>query len=157
MAASELSQYRFRGARALVLLQAAELRAFVPVWRQARAAGIALPKTEDPDYVSLQALLVHVLRAARGYMTWMCEKLGLTDPGIRPAPDADHVEQEAGAYLEHLLERWRLPLADIEEKRFSETYQTRWGDTLSIEGMLEHAVVHPMRHAFQLRELLAGR
>jgi uncharacterized damage-inducible protein DinB len=154
MAAKDLGHYRYRGARALVLLQGRALSAFLPVWRRGYDAGVKLPETDDPNYASLQALLLHVLRAARGYMTWMCEKLGLEDPEIASAPDIEHVEREAERYLAHLLERWRHPLSIVEEKRFDEMHQTRWGGTLSIEAMLEHAVVHPMRHAFQIEELM---
>jgi hypothetical protein len=84
----------------------------------------------------------------------MCEKLGLPDPDVEPAPPAERVEDEAERYLELLLMRWRVPLQDVEPARFSEQYTTRWGDTLSIDGMLEHAVMHPVRHRFQLEELL---
>jgi hypothetical protein len=154
MAAHELAGYRYRGARALVLLHDEALRELLPAWRRAKAAGVRLPVTTDPDYASLETLLYHVLRSARGYMTWMCEKLGLPDPGIEAAPEPSRVEQEAGPWVEHLLDRWRLPLAGIEEERFTATFKTRWGVDMSLESMLEHAVLHPMRHRFQLEELM---
>ena len=157
MPVQELSGYRYRGARALVLLHDAAMRELLPVWRRAKASGTALPATTDPDYVSLPALLHHALRASRGYMTWLCEKLGLPDPGIDPAPQADRVEAEAERYLEHLLERWRLPLAGVEEKRFESIHKTRWGEDMSCESMLEHAVMHPHRHRFQLEELMEAQ
>lgn len=154
MPVPDLTEYRYRGARALVLLHERELRELLPVWRRAKAAGLRLPETEDPDYASLETLLRHVLRSARGYMTWLCEKLGLPDPGIEAAPEPSRVEHEAGRWVEHLLDRWRLPLVGIEEARFNEVYKTRWGVDMSCESMLEHAVVHPLRHRFQLEELL---
>ena len=153
----DLSNYRNRGARALVLLHEWALREILPAWRRAKASHIQLPSTPDPDYASLESLLHHALRAARGYMTWLCEKLGLPDPGISPAPEASLVEQEVERYIEHLLERWRLPLADVEETRFGATHKTRWGEDMSLEGMLEHAVMHPIRHRFQLEELLEAQ
>jgi len=157
MPVHELSDYKYRGARALVLLHDAAMRELLPVWRRAKQRGITLPTTTDPSYASLQALLHHALRASRGYMTWLCEKLGLPDPGIEPAPEADHVEAEAERYLEHLLARWRLPLTEVEEKRFEAIHKTRWGEDMSCEGMLEHAVMHPHRHAFQLEELMEAQ
>jgi hypothetical protein len=154
MPAHELQDYRWRGARALVLLHEQSMRSFLPVWREAVRRGVHLPVTDDPDYASFHALLHHVSRASRGYMTWLCEKLELPDPGIEPAPPPDVVEREAERYLEHLLERWRMPLAGIDEARLQPVFTTRWGADLSGEAMLEHAVVHPMRHRFQLEELL---
>ena len=74
--------YKSRAVRALVLLHDEHLRRFLVVWKQARAASVTLPQTEDPAYASLDTLLRHVLRAARGYMTWMCEVLELPDPEI---------------------------------------------------------------------------
>ena len=154
MLPDQLTHYRSRAARALVLLHERELRQFLPVWRRAVAASIRLPATDDPDYASLETLLHHVLRASRGYMTWMCDRLGLPDPGIEPAPGPEVVAREADRYLEHLLGRWRISLQDVEAARLDEEHTARWGATLSIDSMLEHAVLHPVRHRFQLEELL---
>lgn len=154
---SGLESYVYRGARALVILHEKALRDFVPTWRRAKQAAIALPVTDDPDYASREALLHHVLRAARGYMTWLCEKLGLPDPGIDPAPAPESIAEAVDGYVEHLLARWRSPLTGVPEERFSETHKTRWGVDMSCESMLEHAVVHPLRHSFQLGELLESR
>jgi hypothetical protein len=154
MPADQLAQYRSRAARALVLLHERELRQFLPVWHRAAAAGTRLPATDDPEYASLETLLHHVLRASRGYMTWTCERLGLPDPGIEPVPGPEVVAREADRYLEHLLERWRIPLQELEPVRLDEEHATRWGATLSIDSMLEHAVLHPVRHRFHLEELL---
>ena len=153
----DLFEYRYRGARAMVLMHERELWRFVEVWRKAKASGVALPATDDPDYASLEHMLYHVLRAARGYMIWMCEKLELPDPQIQPAPPPERMEAEVDRYLEHLLARWRLPLAEVDEERASRpNYKSRWGMDYSIDSMLEHALVHPMRHAFQLEEMLAA-
>ncbi len=157
MPSQELRDYRWRGARALVLLHDREMRALTPVWRRAVRAGVRLPETDDPDHASLAALLHHALRASRGYMTWLCEKLNLPDPAIDPAPGADTVERDADLYLEHLLARWRLPLAGLDEEPFRQTHKTRWGEDMTCEGMLEHAVMHPIRHRFQLEELLEAQ
>jgi hypothetical protein len=154
MTNAELPNYKFRGARALVLMHERELRAFLPVWRRALVAGMALPKTDDPSYASHPALLHHVLRCPRSYMVWICGKLGLPDPGIEEPPPVERIESEADRFLSHVLERWRLPLAGVEEKRFDEVYPSYWGVQMAVESMLEHAVTHPMRHAFQLEELM---
>ncbi len=147
--------YRDRGARALVLLQEQQLPLFVATWRRAQKAGVRLPQTDDPHYASLEALLAHVLRSARGYTTWICEHLDLPDPEIPPAPAPDAVEAQADAWLAEMLERWRTPLSDVTPERLRDgTYLSRWGQRYTIGAMLEHAVVHPMRHRLQLDELL---
>lgn len=152
---NELSNYQYRGARALVLLHEKNMRQCLKVWKEAKAAKITLPKTSDKDYESLETLLHHHLRAARGYMVWMCKQLELVDPAIQDPPNVATIETEAESYLEHLLERWRLPLLNVPEEKFGpETYLSNWGVPHTIDSMLEHAVMHPIRHMFQLRELL---
>ena len=157
MPIDELKNYRYRGARALVLLHAEALRAFLPVWQSAKAAQVRLPPSKDPSYASLETLLHHALWVARNYLVWLCEKLGLPDPGIQPLPEVSSVEREAPGYVQHLLERWRLPLADVEGSRFSAVHKSGWGEDISLESMLEHTVIHLHRHRFQLEELLEAQ
>ena len=66
------------------------------------------------------------------------------------APDA------AAGYLNHLLERWRTPLRDVPREAFRKPVQQALTAT-NVEAMLEHAVMHPIRHSFQLRNLLAAQ
>ncbi len=152
----ELTEYRYRGARALVLLHERQLRDFLDAWRRAKAAGVTTGETEDPSYASMETLLWHVLRCAGSYMIWMCKVLELPDPEIRPAPAATAIATEAESHLDHLSERWRLPLADVPEERFDHPIHTSgWGVDYCIDAMLEHAVMHPLRHRFQLEEWIA--
>lgn len=46
MPVRELRDYRYRGARALVLLHDASIRELLPVWRKAKEKGIKLPGHE---------------------------------------------------------------------------------------------------------------
>jgi hypothetical protein len=122
------------------------------------ASSVSLPPTDDPAYASLAALGQHVLSAAGGYMIWMCEMLALPDPGIRSAPGAAVIVHDADDYLEHVLERWRDPLREVSDDRLeTPEYPSRWRTRYCIDSMLEHAVMHPIRHAFQLDELLSAK
>jgi hypothetical protein len=154
----ELSNYTSRGARALVLLHEKHLRQCLAVWKEAKAADLKLPKTDNEHYQSLETLVQHFLRSAGNYLVWICEKLELPDPNINPVPEVDKIGVEADAYLEHVLERWRLPLVNVPgEKLDTPTYIYYWDVGLTINAMLEHALTHPIRHEFQLRELLQGQ
>ena len=148
--------YRHGGARALVRLHERHLWEFWATWCEARAAQVRLPATADPNYASLEVLLHHVLQASRSYLTWVCEQLELPDPGIEPAPPAERAPAEAAAYLSHLLQRWRTPLREVVPEAFRRTYPLR-NTVTNIEAMLEHAVMHPIRHSFQLRNLIAAQ
>lgn len=150
--------YRSRAVRALVLLHDEHLRHFFQAWRLAQATGVVLPSTQDPAYVSMDALGRHVFGAARGYMVWMCEVLNLPDPEIRPAPDTAALSDEAEKYMEHVLDRWRTPLQDVSDEQLeTPEYRSRWKTLYSIDAMLEHAVMHPIRHTFQLQEIMRQR
>ncbi len=88
-------------------------------------------------------------------MSWICEKLELPDPQIEPTLEADVIAERVDDYLEHLMDKWKYPLVDLDEiKFFQPIYESRWKVNYCIEAMLEHAVVHPIRHSFQLNELM---
>lgn len=149
--------YRYRGAEVLVALHETQLREFLKVWRQFDALGLELPASTSQDYASREALLAHVLGGAARYLTWMCEKLELPLPALdeRPAPAGFGARSEQ--YMEEVLAAWQLPLRDVtEEQADGQAFTSRWGIPYSIDAMLEHAVMHPLRHAYQLRRLMAG-
>ena len=148
-------EYRYKGASALVKLHEIHLQSFYETWKEAKLLNIQLPNSDDPYYKSLDTLLYHLLRSARGYMIWMCDKLGLEDPQIKETPPAEIIEEKAIEQLAHLFERWRLPLANVEPELFEDNvYKSNWGVEYCIDAMLEHAVMHPIRHEFQLKYLI---
>jgi hypothetical protein len=139
----------------MVLLHEEHLRRFVRTWRLALATSVNLP-TDDPAYASLGALGSHVLTAAGDYLVWMCEVLTLPDSGIRSAPDTTAIVCDADIYMEHVLGRWRdAPLREVSNEQLeTPEYPSQWQTRYCIDSMLEHAVMHPFRHAFQLDELI---
>jgi hypothetical protein len=139
----------------MVLLHEEHLRAFVDTWREAKRSGVKLPENKDPDYASFDTLLAHLFGASRAYLNWLCEQLELPDPKIEPVPEPELIESRCDQYMEHLLERWLDPLCGVSEDAFAQNFHVEsWDAWISIEGMLEHAVMHPIRHQFQLRELI---
>lgn len=152
---NDFPEYRYKGALALVKLHEIHLQSFYETWKEAKRLSIKLPDSDDPYYKSLDTLLYHLLRSARGYMIWMCEKLGLEDPQIKETPPAEIIEEKVVEQLAHLFERWRLPLANVEPELFEDkAYKSNWSVEYCIDAMLEHAVMHPIRHEFQLKNLI---
>jgi hypothetical protein len=150
-----MKDYTYAGARALVALHDQYMRSFLATWKKAKTAGVILPQTTDPAYKSMEALLRHPLKSSRGYIVWICQRLDLPDPEIDPVPDLEQIEQSAEKFLQHLLQRWKLPLRGVPEERFFDrTYTSNWDAEYCIEAMLEHAVLHPIRHEFQLLNLM---
>lgn len=145
--------FESRAARALVSLLEIHLRRCVATWHRARAANVPLPPAPEPHYESLDALLGHILEAAREELLWICRQLDLPDPAIDPLPASEDVD----AYVEHLLACWRQALAPVtDDALYEPEYVSDWGLTYSILSMLEHVVMHALRHEFQLAELLAN-
>lgn len=148
-------KYSYNGARSLVLMHEKFMMLFLETWMEAKKSDITLPATDNKNYESLDTLLSHLLRSARSYMIWICEKLDLPDPGIMEIPAINVVESETHNYLSHLFERWRLPLADVPYEKFHDAeFTSWWGVNYCIDAMLEHAVMHPIRHELQLQNLI---
>lgn len=149
--------FKSRGVRALVQLQMDEMERLFAVWKQAKRKGVKLPKTRDPAYQSIDLLMRHPLRSCRGYLTWLCEVLGRPDPGVPDPPEPAKVSAQGAAYLEVLAKAWEKHMAWMPGKVLDsfDVHTTRWGAPMTVEAMLEHAVAHPMRHRFQLEELIA--
>jgi len=155
---SALPAHASRAVRALVILHEAEMLDFLEAWRAAAAVGLVLPASQDSNYASLPALLLHVGRAARGYITWICTQAGLAEPRLPPVPAADALAASLDAWFDALLAGWRGGLVELTDEQLEHPeYESRWGTRYCLDAMLEHAVMHPRRHAFQLRELLATR
>ena len=87
-------------------------------------------------------------------MVWCCEKLDLEAPGIEVTPEVGEIEAQVDRYVEHVLERWREPLADVPAESFDVVHESPWGVGYCANWMLEHAVMHPIPHTFQLRKLM---
>ena len=149
--------FQSRGVRALVALQLTEMDRLFTVWKKARRLGVKLPATRDPSYESMDVLMRHGLRACRGYLTWLCEVLHRPDPRVPDPPDAAKVAARGAAYLKMLARAWEKHTAWMPAKTLDSfrVYTSRWGAPMTVEAMFEHAVAHPMRHRFQLEELLA--
>jgi len=147
--------YKYNGAKALVALHEIHLRSFYKTWQQAKQVGVKLPDSDDPYYKSLDTLLYHLLRSAHGYMIWMCKQLNLPDPQIDEAPLPDIVVEIAESYLDYLIDKWKYPLKDVPPELFEDkVYKSNWEVEYCIDAMLEHAVMHPIRHEFQLNNLI---
>lgn len=153
-----MPEFRSRAVRALVDLHYVELRRFLETWKKFKASGKPMPEAKgDADYESAERLAAHVQRAARGYIMWMCEQLGRPITEIQRAQTPDDVWQDFDGFASATLVAWEKHAALITNEELApEQFKSRWGEMYGIEQMLEHAVVHPMRHRIQLERVMAG-
>lgn len=106
----------------------------------------------DPELASIQAVSIHVIRAAHGHANYIRK---VRDLPMTPAPEVEIPTPAALRpllatelrYMEGALEG----LYDAPEEVFTRlTFQVRWGPTYDPEMMLEHAIVHLLRHRRQI-------
>jgi hypothetical protein len=150
--------FKSNAVRSCVELHEIEINRFYEAWEAFRASGTPLPETDDPSYESPDHLGGHVFRAARSYLTWIgeCVKRPVTD--LDSVTDLVSIARRGRVFVDEVLAAWRRHLAVLEDGELAPTsYKSRWGEDYNIEQMLEHAVVHPMRHRIQLERLMAER
>ena len=151
-------EFESRAIRSLLELHEAELRAFLATWRRYARAGLPMPEAHgDEDYESIDRLGTHVLRAARNFLVRITEWLGRPAADLDMSEDVADLAARADAFTESLIEAYRRHLASATDEEFEpQVHKTRLGRLMSVEMLLEHAVVHPMRHRVQLERILAN-
>jgi uncharacterized damage-inducible protein DinB len=152
-------EFRSRAVRSLVELHEREMQSFLGVWRRFVSAGHPMPEARgDESYQSRERLAGHVLMAARGYLTRIGEWVGRPVSDVDGSQDPNEIVARASAFADHVLAAYRRHLSTVTDQELEpQVHTTRWGGVMSVEDMLEHAVVHPMRHRIQLERILEGK
>lgn len=112
-------------------------------------------QTKDEDCRSVQTIMSHVVRAAYGYADYIREQLSIAS--TRPQPKL-LARQESLKQLEATLQytiqtldgRWEMSAEEIS----GIIIKSRWGAVYDLEGLLEHAVVHILRHRRQIEKFV---
>ena len=113
-------------------------------------------QTQDEDCRSIQTVLRHVVRAGYGYASRIREAFG-TESQRPEVPLGSGLESrnqlaEMMAFTEATLaDKWELP----DEQMQAVQIKAPWGPTFDFEQMLEHAIVHVLRHRRQIERFLS--
>lgn len=112
-------------------------------------------RTKDEDCRSVQTIMSHVVRAGYGYADYIREQFSIAS--ARPQPRLlsrrESLEQLGAAlrYTAQTLEgRWEMS----DEEIAATVIESRWGVVYNVEGLLEHAVVHILRHRRQIEKFI---
>jgi uncharacterized damage-inducible protein DinB len=116
------------------------------------------PVTTDENCKSFQAILSHVVHSAYGYATSIHNYKG---PQIQRPIKTAHLTIKA--YLEDLVnvfvytETVFVYLKDLDLEQHDDALKIKagWGQSYDIEQMMEHAIVHVLRHRRQIERLMA--
>jgi len=116
-------------------------------------------ESSDPDTRSLRALCTHAVGAAHRYADYILKARGKGDPGafqLDPARMAGPMSvrpllTEMLRYTEDVLDDFY----EHPDRAESLTFQVRWGPTYDSEMILEHGIVHLLRHRRQVERWLS--
>ncbi len=113
-------------------------------------------QTTDENCKSLQTILTHVVYAGFGYATCIQNLRG--DNLIRPGKVfhlavADYASDLwcVFRYTQNVLKNFRND--ELEEYDNALKLKTSWGQSYDIEQMMEHAIVHILRHKRQIEKI----
>ncbi len=113
--------------------------------------------TNDPDCVSIQVVLSHVVKAGYGYATYIANAQGENLPfpsnkKLKNVAEYQNALDVMFAFNEAIFERY--PQLKIEEHDNSKKMLMRWGQLYDIDQLMEHAVMHILRHRRQIERFI---
>ena len=112
-------------------------------------------RTTDPHCRSVQTITNHVIGSGYGYADYIRQAFSV--PSGRPTlallartQSLDQVQQMLAYTAETLEGRWDYS----DEQTGAVRISSRWGVQYDMEQMLEHAIVHILRHRRQIERFL---
>ena len=113
--------------------------------------------TIDNDCRSIQTILTHVISSGYNYVITIRNHLGesieFKDNVILDEPeDYNNALSDILNYTIELIDDY--PKMNLEESDNIKKLTTRWGQMYNIEQLLEHAIVHVLRHRRQIERFL---
>jgi uncharacterized damage-inducible protein DinB len=130
-----------------------EIRDLIARVSEADFERVVDSETPDKDCRSVQALMQHVVRAGYGYANYLREAFSMPREEVSSEMFAvgetpDRIDGMLRYTIETLEGRWGLS----DDKISAITFKTRWGNTYHMEQILEHAIVHILRHRRQIEK-----
>jgi uncharacterized damage-inducible protein DinB len=114
-------------------------------------------KTPDPNCKSIQTMLTHVVYAGYGYTSFIQNHLGANQQ--RRARQYFETAEEyindlngMFSYCEDFFSHH--PNLELEEKNHEKKVMTNWGQAYDIEQLMEHAIVHVLKHRGQIERFV---
>ncbi|MDF1694356.1 MAG: DinB family protein [Saprospiraceae bacterium] len=111
------------------------------------------PHTKDEDCRSIQSILTHIVRAGYGYAVSIYNHQGKQMPFKQ-----NRVYDDAQQYIDAINEMFQFTLSvfddfpnlELEQYNPESKILTRWGQRYDVEQLMEHAIVHILRHRRQI-------
>ncbi len=134
-----------------------ELIAVIEPLHEKSLSMIVDDKTDDPDCKSIQTILSHVVCSGYGYTIYIENFIGFNKPRLE-RETFDNVSQ----YIDQLKLMFEYcenffkanTNLKIEQTENSKKITVNWGQQYDIEQLLEHAIVHILRHRRQIEHFI---
>jgi uncharacterized damage-inducible protein DinB len=115
-------------------------------------------QTKDEHCMTVQRILSHVVHAGNGYATFIHNVKG--QERIRPTlvyrtTVKEYIDDLTGmfSFTEEVFKKFTED--DVEPSPDMPLIHTKWGQQYDVEQMMEHAIVHVLRHRRQLERIIA--
>jgi len=114
-------------------------------------------ETNDPECKSIQTILSHVVQAGYTYVIEIRKSLGenlnyFSKELFDTSNEYAMALQSMFEYNEKLFEDY--PNIKLEEFDHSKKFKVRWGQSYDVEQIIEHAIVHILRHRRQIERFV---
>jgi len=111
--------------------------------------------TQDEDCISIQTILTHVVQSGYTYIIeirkWLGEDMEYMDKiTLTSVSDYKIALEEMFAYSERAFSDH--PDIRLIEHNAGEKIKVRWGQRFDVEQLMEHAIVHILRHRRQIEK-----
>ena len=132
-----------------------ELQAIIQNVSGEEFTRIADAETRDEDCRSIQTIVSHVVRAGYGYANYIRERFSMNAEPFEPkqivhGEVSDEIDKMLDYTIQTLDGKWEMSDDEICEIKIN----SRWGVPYNLEQMLEHAIVHVLRHRRQIEKFL---
>lgn len=113
-------------------------------------------ETSDPDCISFQSILFHVLRSGHGYIHYIASIFD-EQYEYKVAQPLSTTETIAALHTllasteEYIMSKSSIP---FDNPLWEKTIITRWNALYNFEQVMEHAIVHILRHRRQIQKFL---
>ena len=112
-------------------------------------------QTSNPDCKSIQTIVAHVISSGYSYCVYIQNSLGkdVKRPEKILRLSVDEFINDLNKVIEFTQETF-IEIYDFELEKFenSKKIKTSWQQTYDIEQMMEHAIVHVLRHKRQIEK-----
>jgi uncharacterized damage-inducible protein DinB len=134
---------------------ASELKLLIGQTSDDKYARIIDTQSKDEDCRSIQTIMTHVVKAGYGYANYIREHFSIASTSSATGPlsreyAVAELETMLGYTAETLDGKWEMTDEEID----GITIHSRWGVDYTLEQLLEHAIVHILRHRRQIERLL---